>query len=171
MDVFFGRAVTIDYPNQRLCIRDAVTPEQEAAFDFVPLRTVGRNRIQPEVTLGGRVEQRTVFDTGSSAFPLFVDKARWHTLTGLDGSEPDTARTTSTTWGHAVHVVGAPLKETLVVGSLRVQPLMTFFIEEAPNQISKLWGDGADGVLGNAPFESRTVIIDTTDKRRFGVGR
>ena len=110
-----------------------------------------------------------MFDTGSSAFPLFVDRERWRALTGREGTEADTSRATSTTWGHEVHVVGAPLKSALEVGSLRVQPLMTFFIEEAPAQIEKLWGANADGVLGNAPFESRSVVIDTTEKRRFGV--
>lgn len=171
MDVFFGRVVTLDYPRRRLCI-DAAASIDDSTFELLPMRVVAKNRVQPEAKLNGQVDQGLVFDTGSSAFAVLADRDRWQALTGRRGDEPGNTVTVGSSWGNPIHVIGAPLRGALELGSTHFEAPLAHFISEAPDRIAQMWSGKATGILGNALFFDRVVIIDTRPGHmRFGVGR
>ncbi|MFC1573332.1 hypothetical protein ACFL6M_07015, partial [Candidatus Eisenbacteria bacterium] len=123
-----------------------------------------------DVTVDGKRLDGLFFDTGASAFDITVDFERWRELTGLEGPEDAPTKWVVNSWGNQVTMVGAPALGPLVIGSARIEEPRVYYMQEQPNLFSN-WPFPANGLVGNAPFWDRVVILDLGLRPRFGMLR
>jgi hypothetical protein len=109
-----------------------------------------------------------IFDTGSSALGVTVDRETWTRLTGCARPEEAATRWKVSSWGEPLTAVGAPAREPLVVGSARIQGIDVFHLEEQP-RLFEQWPFRVTGLLGNAPFWDRVLVLDLGMRPRFGI--
>ena len=171
LDLLAGHFLLIDYPGRRLALmnpgdapswllrRTSWTPAEirDAKFFLT-------------VVLGGKSITGLFFDTGASAFAITVDSAKWIELTGRTGSDAATMRWNVTSWGNKATAVGAPAQGPLVIGSARITDPMVFYLKEQPRLFAQ-WPFPATGLVGNAPFWDKVVIMDMGIRPRFGLVR
>ena len=84
-------------------------------------------------------------------------------MTGLQGTEKNTIRIKVPYWGEEVSLVGAPVKGTLTIGTLKVSNPIAYF--ESTGIVE------TDGLLGNALFYDEYTIIIDLRQNRFGILR
>jgi len=130
--------------------------------------TLRDGKLFPYVILGDTGVGDLIFDTGSSAFDIIVDFDDWTELTGLDDPSAAPTRKTVNSWGNEATVVGAPARGPLIIGSARIPRPQVFYLKEQPRLFSS-WPFRARGLVGNAPFWERVVIIDLGLRPRFGL--
>ena len=169
LDLLVGHFVLIDYPGRRLAIMRA---------GDVPLWLLLQTSWTPAalrdgkffltVALGGRSVDGLFFDTGASAFHVTVDFDTWTALTGCTGPDSATTRWTVSSWGNKVTAVGCPARGPLVIGSARIPDPPVFYLKEQPKLFAG-WPFPAAGLVGNAPFWDRVVILDLGIRPRFGI--
>lgn len=169
LDLLIGYLVMIDYPGRRLALlRPGEAPLwfwQRATWTPATLRD---GKFFPYVILGGKGVDGLFFDTGSSAFDVIVDFEDWAELTGI--AEPEAAPTQKivNSWGKKVTAVGAPALGPMIIGSARIASPQVFYLKEQPG-LFRNWPFPARGLLGNAPFWDRVVIVDLGIRPRFGI--
>jgi len=76
--------------------------------------------------------------------PITTTKEIWRRLTGLQGAEKSNIRIKVPSWGEEVSLVGAPVKGTLTIGTLKVS-----------NPISGRTGSAFSGISLMERLESR----------------
>lgn len=169
LDVLAGHLVVIDYPGRRFALR-----EPGAAPAWLLRRTTWTPaelrdaKLFLTVTLGGSTVSGLVFDTGSSAFDVIVDFDEWQTITGCTGSGDASVVRKVSSWGSRVTAVGCPGREPLVIGSVRIPEAVVYYLEEQP-RLFEGWPFPATGLVGNAPFLDRVVVLDLGLRPRFGI--
>jgi hypothetical protein len=169
MDLLVDRVTVVDFPARRVCVHDNMPVEIERRATFSPAVLDRYGRMLVTATLAGRVYERILFDTGSSHFGLIGSFDAWKRWTGLDGEAGVTDRVSGTSWGHEIHMLGAPVNGTLTIGSFSVQKPMTFYCKEKPDYFRDVEVP-QDAVMGNAPFLSAAVVLDARRSQpRFGV--
>jgi hypothetical protein len=165
---FEQRVLIIDFVSQRIAILD---PRQDlpAKFDFVPL-DYRDHKIFVALTLNGSAESDIIFDTGSSALPLFTTARRWQVWTGRRTDDPRNLVLKGKSWGKEVTLAGAPLKGSLCLGKACLSDPLIFF---APTVLANLDLERAryriSGILGNALFDGRFTAVVDLPHRRFGL--
>jgi hypothetical protein len=107
-----------------------------------------------------------MFDTGSSAEGLITSQANWEQL-AHPGAQPSTTAVNS--WGKTLtkHSVATPAN--LELGAAKI-PLQTVTYIEGMTFMQQMLTrfSGLGGMLGNAPFVGRTIILDVRGAR-FGL--
>jgi hypothetical protein len=169
LDLLVGRVLLIDYPQHRLTI---TTPGE------LPLQVLQRTSWTPAelrdaklfltVTLGRSCVTGLFFDTGASAFAVTVGYRKWLELTGATGPESATTRWNVSSWGTPMTALGAPVEGSLIIGSARIEHPLVFFLQEKPELFAE-WPFPATGLVGNAPFWDRVVLVDLGLRPRFGL--
>jgi hypothetical protein len=169
LDILVGFVVVIDYPGRRLTLlRHGEVPAwmwQHTTWAPAELRDA---KLFINAILGGENLDGIFFDTGASAFEMTVDFETWRELTGCAGPEDASVRWKVVSWGNRVTAIGAPAKGPLVVGSAQINRPRVFYLEEQPNLFAG-WPFPAKGLIGNAPFWDRVVILDLGIRPRFGL--
>jgi hypothetical protein len=168
LDLLIGHLVLIDYPSRRLTLMSAGQAPawlwQRTNWGPAELRYA---KLFVYVTIEGRTLDGVFFDTGSSAFDFTVDFDSWQELTGLAGPEDAPLRWEVNSWGERVTAVGAPAVGPLVAGGVWIPEPRIFYLRERPNMFTK-WPFPATGLVGNAPFWDRVIILDLGLRPRFG---
>jgi hypothetical protein len=168
MDVLMDRVTLIDFPAKRVCLYDQMPEDIERRATFAPA-VLDHDRLLVRGSLAGHDYERIVFDTGSGRFGLVGSFDSWKRWTGLDGEAGVTQRISGNSWGHEIHMLGAPATGTLTVASLSVEHPMAFYCKEKPD----FFGDSPfaeDAVMGNAPFLTTAIVLDARRASpRFGV--
>ncbi|MCF8242663.1 MAG: hypothetical protein K9J16_14895 [Melioribacteraceae bacterium] len=169
LDVLWGRMLVIDYPGKRLAL---MTPGEMPGWfleriSWTPA-VLRDGKFFPYVSLADSGVEDMFFDTGSSAFSIIVDRAFWIELTGCHDPENAATRHVVNSWGNAVTAIGEPAKGPLVVGSVRIQRPEVFYIEENP-KLFEQWPFPTRGLIGNAPFWDRVVVVDLGLRPRLGI--
>ncbi|RSU49602.1 hypothetical protein BRX43_10495 [Sphingomonas sp. S-NIH.Pt15_0812] len=145
LPALFGRIAVIDYPNRRFCLFDeADLPPVLARATYVRAMLRGGKFFVP-IRSGGFASDTIVFDTGSSEIPLHVDLAVWKRLTGRATAD------------------AAPV----MLGEGALGPITVFTNPDAPESFAD-WPMRTEGVLGNASPWGGIVILDLTERMRFG---
>jgi hypothetical protein len=169
LDLLVGYWVLIDYPGRRLALmRPGEAPLwlwQRATWTPAELRDA---KFFPYVILGGKGVGDLFFDTGSSAFDIVVDFDDWIDLTGHAGPDAAPVQRIVSSWGKRVTAVGAPATGPLIIGSARIVSPQVFYLKEQPNLFAN-WPFPAKGLVGNAPFWDRVLIMDLGLRPRFGL--
>ncbi|WP_303311755.1 hypothetical protein [Hymenobacter sp. BT730] len=165
-DVLDGRALILDYGQRRFSLVASVPSDLVQQTDFVPMAFTDR-RVLLNVGMQGK-SQQFLFDSGSSAFSLLSSQDNWQKL-AAPGSPTQTVNVNSfgkTLTAHTVSTAAA-----MQMGKSTV-PLRTVTHMEGTSLSQQLMMrfSGMGGMLGNEPFSSRTIILDTK-AGRFGVVR
>lgn len=166
LDFFMGKLLVLDFPKSRLAV---LNPGAEALpvvsqADFIPaFLEKGWLMVQAKA---GETTLKLMFDTGSSPFPLWVQRPLWQQLTDRDPTDATLQRMTGPSWGNMITFVRAPMKGHLKLGNYAVsQPDVCY----ADGDVSALFA-GLEGILGNALFFNHTVILDLKNMR-FGIAK
>lgn len=101
---------------------------------------------------------------------MIVDLEDWKRLTGRDGPEAAPIRKEVSSWGKTITAIGAPSKGAMTIGSARLEAPSVYCLEEQPRMFAG-WPFPAKGLVGNAPFWDRVVILDLGIRPRLGLLR
>jgi hypothetical protein len=152
-DIFVGKVLIIDYPNQRFAICNSVPPAYQTQFEDITLNE--DNKVIMPMRIHGSRYQIT-FDNGSSIFPL-VTLARnsWKFSTG-----PDIDTMEITSWGLSHKVTGKMVTDTFELARRKFCNVKIY------SNHSVLGIDhNTDAMTGNALFWDNIVIIDYKRKK------
>jgi hypothetical protein len=165
LDLLLGRVVVLDYPHRRFCLTDAGALPRWVSTNARWSNAALRNgKLFVPVRIGGEsFPQRFLFDTGSSSFAMAVEKSRWAELTGK--GKTAAAAITGTQWGKPKVWPGAQSLKPIEIGN-EDYPTLPIHYEDYGFYTSKF---DADGLVGNAPFLDKIVLLDLGPDMRFGV--
>ncbi|GAA3947731.1 hypothetical protein GCM10022406_31910 [Hymenobacter algoricola] len=163
-DLLEGRVLVLDYARQQFRLTRQVPADLAARAAFVPL-VFNSRRILFDATVRGKQEQM-LFDTGTSAFALLTSQSIWQQL-AQPGARPRVTAVNS--WGKTLTAHTVATGEALHLGAATV-PLQTVTYMEGTSLMQNLLTrfSGMGGMLGNEPFDNRTVILDVQGSR-FGL--
>lgn len=169
LDLLVGHVVVLDFPGERFCLvpRGRVPAALWTRTAWTPAR-LRDGKLFLEAELDGKPLEGVFFDTGASAFSFSVDLPLWRELTGLASGEEATERLVVPSWGSEVTLLGAPARGDLRVGSVRIERPLVFHMRERPDLFAE-WPFPATGLVGNAPFWDRVVVLDLGLEPRFGL--
>ncbi|WP_048825917.1 hypothetical protein [Hymenobacter sp. DG25B] len=165
-DVLDGRALILDYGQRRFNLVANVPNNLIAQTDFVPMAFTDR-RILLTVGMQGE-SQQLMFDSGTSAFSLLTSRDNWEKL-AMPGAPAHTVNVNS--FGRTLTAHTVPTAAALQMGQSEV-PLQKVTHIEGTSMTQQLMMrfSGMGGMLGNEPFSTRTIILDSKGAR-FGVVR
>ena len=169
LDLLVGHAVIIDYPGQRFALASLgdIPGGLLRRVSWTPA-TLRDGKLFPHVIVNGQYLGDMFFDTGSSALDVVVDLETWTTLTGVSSPDSAAIHWTAGSWGDAVTLVGQPALGPLVVGAAKVERPNVFYMAEQP-RLFESWPFPATGLIGNAAFFDRVVVLDLGLRPRFGL--
>lgn len=169
LDLLVGYVVLIDYPARRLALmRHGEMPRWLLERTSWTPATLRDAKLFVYVILGGKGMDGVFFDTGSSALSLMVDLETWVELTGCSGPDDAPTRWAIKSWGNTVTAIGAPARGSLVIGSVHIPDPQVFYLKESPRFFEQ-WPFPATGLIGNAPFRDRVVVLDLGMRQRLGI--
>ncbi|MBH8557679.1 hypothetical protein [Hymenobacter negativus] len=163
-DVFDGRALVIDYAQQRLSLGNSAPDSLLRRAAFVPMSFKER-RVLLRAGLQGQ-PQELMFDSGSSTFALLTSQSNWQQM----ARPAATAQTIPVnSWGKTLTAHTVATAATLQFDTATV-PLGTVTYIEGTTFMQRTLTrfSGMGGMLGNAPFGRHIVILDAKN-RRFGL--
>lgn len=159
-ELFKGKVLIIDFPNERLSVTEIV-PEKYQKASFVPYKERD-GRIFIPLVISGK-QQDLLFDTGSSIFALMTTEHRASEIG--EKSISDSLKISS--WGNYYYVYGKKIKSKVLIGNKLLKPSIVYFDKQ--KKLDFFYSDqNIWGITGNAYFLNNTVIIDYKNKL-FGV--
>ncbi|MCB2410110.1 hypothetical protein [Hymenobacter lucidus] len=163
-DVLDGRALALDFARQQFRLYDSLPTTLASTAAFAPLSFAER-RVQFASTVQGQPRQ-LLFDSGSSAFALLTSKSIFEEM-AQPAAPVKVAAVNSL--GRTLTSYTAATAATVAVGQVAV-PLGTVTHVEGTSFVEKnlMRFSGMGGMLGNAPFAGRTLLLDVRGGR-FGV--
>ena len=163
-DVLDGRVLALDYVRQRFTLSSTVPDSLVRRTTFVPM-SFRERRILLAVSLQGQT-QELLFDSGSSAFALLTSQSSWQQMarpTAIAQSVPVNS------WGKTLTAHTVATAAALQFGAATVPLGTVTYIEGMGFMQSTLTRfSGMGGMLGNAPFSQKTIVLDAKHER-FGV--
>lgn len=159
-DLFRGKVLIIDFPNDRLCVTETVPRKyQKTALVSCKERD---GRIFIPLMISGKQED-LLFDTGSSIFSLMTTEHRASEI----GEESISDSLKISSWGNYYYVFGKKIKSDILIGNKLLKPSTVYFDKE--EKLDFFYSDqNIWGITGNAYLLNNTVIIDYKNKL-FGV--
>lgn len=167
LDFFQNKILLLDLPNNKFAIADSEQQFPVYITDNVAYHSaeILNNYFAFDLIIGNE-SYKFGYDTGASIFPLSVNYDLWQKLTGKDGSEPDNAIISTTSWGSVVSLLGSPTKEEVFLSDRSLGHLDAFYLKENPNlfKLARI-----DGLISNASFYEDSLILIDLINMRFGV--
>ena len=155
-DLFQGKVLIIDYPNQQFAICDTVPQKFKKNFTNIDLDKYGRI-ILPYKSKGNIY--KITFDNGSSLFPITarsINRKKFSNNSIIDSIEVSS-------WGEK-HI----LDSRLITDTFELAGKKYCNVKVYENYTDKGIDMNTDGVTGNYLFWNSTIIIDFKNKK-FGV--
>ncbi len=166
LDIFRKRVLMIDFIDQKFAVADSVTQldiNHLNAMDTLAIKLIFNKMFVSDIKIEDKPLDNIIYDSGSSIFSLIVTKEKWQKLTGRSGDEVDNIVIKVPAWQKEIKVVGAPLKENLFLGNLKVEHPVIFYgilenlnLSKAPFKL--------EGLIGNVLFLNSIIIIDFNNK-------
>ena len=167
MDFFLDKILVIDFPNSRLAIvtSEGLLPtEITKDVTYYPAEMI-INLFSISLTVEDS-PLKAAYDTGSSIFPLILNKDQWQQLTGRDGTEPENIVLDVPAWGSSFIAIGAPAQEEMFLSDLSLGNPEVYYREDKPDWFK---GSGIDVIIGNEPFYDDSIVILDGINMRFGL--
>ncbi len=166
-----GKIIQIDYPGEKICLLSAKGfADYRQQLQWSPAR-IRSNKLFLSAKIDGKQQNGLFFDTGASLYDLLVDRKSWRELTGREGDETDNREIQGWSRNQLVTTVGAPLLGNMVFGPVIINHRMAHYTRERPHHFAN-YPFAADGLIGNAPFFDKVVVLDLrTERAWFGVER
>ncbi len=149
-----GRALVVDFPRQRLTLWEKVPPDWEATTRWAPLRSTEHGHVLVQVAVNGK-PRWVLYDTGSSIFPLLTDADQWMDLT----SGQVTHTLTVQAWGQPLVTYAARPRIRLTLGGQPLE-LPWVYYNQAPEWRAFFREHDLLGIMGNAPFLNKILVLD-----------
>jgi hypothetical protein len=172
LEFFRDRVLVLDLPGERFAILDsaAALPAWIArGVRWVPAEHRNEKLFIP-LTLGDSVYTGFFYDSGASLFALSTTAEVWRQITGRTGDEPDNVVWRVGSFGQQVVLKGAPVQGRVAVGAASLERPLAFHLAEGPERLDfGSWGFPVTGLVGNALFYDRFVVVVDLPRRRFGL--
>ena len=156
-DLFLNKVLIIDYPNNRICLKEEL-PDEYSNLDFQDL-VLESGRIKIPFNINERREM-LMFDTGSSIFSLLTTKNNAEQIS--DGVIADSLSVNS--WGNELSVYGSKITTGVKFGGKSLPGTLVYFVDN-PQFDTGFKQMGIWGITGNAYFSNNTIIIDYRNKK------
>ncbi|WP_445386249.1 hypothetical protein ACT6NV_05460 [Robiginitalea sp. IMCC44478] len=156
-DLFQGRILIINYPENQICLSDELPGEYKNLNfqDFI----LEDGRINIPLRINDSTEM-LMFDTGSSMFSLLTTKDNADKIS--DGAITDSLSVNS--WGEYLSVFGSEVTTKVMFGDKTLPSTLVYYIDDPRIagffKQNKIWG-----ITGNAYFSNSTLIIDYKTKK------
>ena len=155
-DLFQGKVLIIDYPNQQFAICNTIPADYNC--NFSPIELDANGRVLLTLQLKNKY-YKTMFDNGSSIFPLLVTDDKINNFS----TSPSTDTFKGNAWGKAITMIGRPINDSFILAG------HTFYQTNVYADYRQEYRtDKYDAVTGNILFWDKTIIIDFKNKK-FGV--
>ena len=162
-NLFQHKYLVIDFPNQRIAILDSLNADYMKRTTFVDLK-LDKGRIKVPVTINGTIHY-FMFDTGSSLFPLSVTKEDVKLISSLNSAN-DTLNIS--TWGEFYDVHGYKITSSIFIGDYKIET-QNLNVYDSKKEFKQFFeNEGISGLMGNAFFTKKKIIIDYKNKK-FGI--
>ncbi|RSK37578.1 hypothetical protein [Hymenobacter metallilatus] len=163
-DVLVKQALAIDFPRQRFSLYSRLPDSLTQRAQFTRLSFDNR-RVLVQATVQ-QDQQNYLFDSGSSAFSLLTNQAKWQQL-ATPAATPSVSGVNS--WGKTLRAHTVASAATLRIGTQALPLRSVTYIENVSFwQRVLMQISGMGGMLGNEAFTRHTVLLDTQGGR-FGV--
>lgn len=124
-----------------------------------------KGRIKVPIQVNGKTYY-FMFDTGSSMFPLITAK-KDISVFNKQGEVKESVKTSS--WGTKYNVSGYTIDNDVLIGNLKLNKFNNFVYENPLKAFEQFFKqEDILGIMGNAFFLDKEIIIDFKNKR-FGV--
>ncbi|WP_276481868.1 hypothetical protein [Paraflavitalea pollutisoli] len=158
-DLIDHKVVTLDYQHLQLTISDSLPANWQAhqarAFHYA------MRRILLPANLSGK-QTILYFDSGSSAFPLLIDKATCHQL-AIDSTRQTSYPVQS--WGRTLTAHTFDTRDSISLAGLRLPIRQVTWIEGAnAGQAQQMMRMGIGGMTGNKLLLHHRLVLDTRAK-------
>jgi len=161
-DFFRDKVLIIDYPNQRICVTDAIPNGFEKNFHFIDLKyTDGAILIRVQI---GDNKENLLFDTGSSLFALITNEKSANEISGENTAISDSLKIQA--WGKLSYIYGKKVNEDVRMGNAIMPPTLVYYEKKAWDYFfisHHIWG-----ITGNTYFLNNIIILDFKNQK-FGV--
>ncbi len=159
IDLFRKGVLAIDFKTNRIGysgkLSDKFYTGNKNTTDFI----LYQNRIVLPVTIGSELYY-FFYDSGASLFPLKTTAALAAKMPAIIYS--DTLRNI-TTWGKSYDVPGGTFHSKLQIGKMVVTPSKIYVHPDPEKYHTRIFEEAeVSGLLGNAYFDSKIIIIDFT---------
>lgn len=163
-DIFQEKFLIIDFVNARIASLDSLPQHYLENTKFVDA-ILDKGRIKIPVTIDG-IEYHFMFDTGSSLFPLWISSNSSHLLSSPN-AEFDTLSISS--WGVSHDVYGTEINSEINIGNYSFDASkFKVYVDNREDYKTFFKRENILGIMGNAFFLDRTIIIDYKNER-FGI--
>jgi hypothetical protein len=162
-DIFQGKVLIIDYPNQRICVTDKIPLELMNGTNFVDI-LIQEGRIKIPFQIGGS-KKYLLFDTGSSRYALHTTKRNADDIAGRNEAVVDSICGDS--WGMFSCSYGKKTDVEVKIGSA-IMPKNYVYFDSSSNMDMFFLNENIWGITGNAYFLNNIVIIDYKNQK-FGL--
>lgn len=176
VDVFAHHIVVLDFPHRRIAMVDegqALPADLVAKAVFLPVQFDKAHdwKIFLPVNIDGKDYPDDFFyDSGSSETQLQAVKKTWQQLTGLKGDEKGLNTFISVDWGQQDLFAKAPIVGQLSIGPVKLnKPLAVTMLHGRPQGDLSNANYHVLGLIGNAPFYDRYVLIIDLPRKRLGI--
>ena len=155
-DIFKGKVLIIDYPNQKFAIAHEVPEKYNEGLIDIELDNKGRPILPLKMN---SKEYRIMFDNGSSLLPIAATSENISKFT----TNPIIDSVELNSWGkkHTVHA-------RMITDEFEIAGRKFTNVEVYENQSGYGINESTDGMTGNALFWDSTIIIDFKNKK-FGL--
>lgn len=172
LNFFRNRVLLLDFPAERFAILDSAAAipewiEERASWVDVDYRN---DKMFIPLTLAGTTYEDFFYDSGASLFPVSTSKPIWQRATGRTGDEPDNIALTVRSFGEDVTLIGAPARGRVAVGEAALERPSVYFMAEGPERLRmENFGFRTSGIIGNALYSERYLVVIDLPRRRFGL--
>ena len=166
MDVIEPYVLTLDFLHQEFFLSESIPDSLRASITETDFYYSQHHILFPVMLLGQR--KMVYFDSGSSAFPLLIDKANWQKLINPDSLS---ASYSVSSWSKSLKATTQATSERVIIAneSLPLQRV-TYIDGASQNQVNQMLAMGIGGMVGNQLFIGTVLVIDLPHKK-FGVYR
>lgn len=161
-DFFENKVLIIDYPNQRICVTDAIPEIYANKGSFISCKFQDGVIMVP-FTVGGKKEW-LMFDTGSSIFPLSTNKENAEMVAGENAPIIDSIGVSS--WGKMISFYAKNVNSEIKLGNYVLPPSKVYYSNAQWDYFftsHNIWG-----LTGNVFFLNDVVVLDFKNQK-FGV--
>jgi len=171
LNFFRRRVLLVDFPAQRFAVLDsgALPAWIERDARWVPAQLRDSKVFLP-LTLAGRTYDDFFWDSGASLFPISTTPEIWAAATGRAATDPGNVVVRVPSFGEIATLVGAPARGELRVGAAALSRPLIFHLAGGPQRLDmRNWGFRTSGLIGNALFAERHLVVLDLPGRRFGL--
>lgn len=165
IDIFRQGVLVIDFKKNKIAyadkLQDQFYSKKQNTIDF----TLYQNRIILPIKIGNSIFN-FFYDSGASLFPLKTTAA----FTSIKAlvNYTDTLRNI-TTWGKSYDVPGGSIQKKVKLGNLKLAHPKIYVHPDPELYHTKIFQEAnTSGLIGNAYFENRVIVIDFT-KMKFTI--